>query len=55
MSNIIYNELKVKGCNPFFRSCFHPVHFDCFITVSKGKDKTLCPLCKSVSNIVLPT
>ena len=54
-SNIVYSILGIEGMNPFFLSCFHHVHQHCFLSITKEKEKIYCPLCKAITNIILPT
>jgi hypothetical protein len=53
-SSLLFNLTATEGQNIAFRSCFHTVHSQCFIEMAKEKEATLCPLCKSAVNVIIP-
>lgn len=53
-TSLFHEFMQAPGDNAIFKSCFHTVHFDCFMRMEKTKETASCPLCKCAINIVLP-
>jgi hypothetical protein len=54
-SSFIFNTLRCDGHYPFIQCCFHKIHFECFLDISKNSEQVGCPFCRAVCNILLPT
>jgi len=53
-TNLLFNILNIQEDQFIFGSCFHTVHYSCFIELTKSADTVFCPLCKVACNTVFP-
>lgn len=45
---------KNNSCNLSLNTCFHALHFDCFVGFNKKDLNFQCPLCHAQRNCILP-
>ena len=53
-TNLLFNILNIQEDHLIFDSCFHTVHYSCFLELANGDDTVFCPLCKVACNTVFP-
>ncbi len=54
LNSLLYDCMQIKRDHLIFKTCYHTVHYECFIKMDKVKESAFCPLCKAAINILLP-
>jgi uncharacterized Zn-finger protein len=53
-TNLLFHRFRVDGENITIKTCKHFIHYECFLELKKNYGKVSCPLCRQVSNTVIP-
>ena len=53
-NNVLFHRFRLRGENITIKTCKHFIHYECYLDLKTKFDKVLCPLCRQLSNAVVP-